>query len=125
MRSYIKIYGPPVSKAVKALERIAVEMRDVCIMDTFIVGGIDPGIARDIGLTPTEAVRGYFNSSGIPVTAQRCTSIISESGELLGEYDFFFEWYEDPDMEKLYELIEQIDEALVPLGCLYTISTKK
>ena len=34
MKSYIKIYGPPIVKAVKALETVAVDMPEVCIMST-------------------------------------------------------------------------------------------
>ena len=36
MKSYIKIYGPPVLKAIKALETIAVDMPEVCIWNTII-----------------------------------------------------------------------------------------
>ena len=36
MISYIKIYGPPLLKAIKALEKIAVDMPEVCIMDNQI-----------------------------------------------------------------------------------------
>ncbi|KON30158.1 hypothetical protein AC482_04535 [miscellaneous Crenarchaeota group-15 archaeon DG-45] len=125
MRSFIKIYGPPVSRAIRALERIAVDMPDVCIMSSFIVKDIGPHIARDIGLMPAESVRSYFASSGIPVSMERCNSIISRSGELLGEHDFFFEWVKEPTVSELYELIEKVDEALAELGCLYTITTEK
>jgi len=137
LRSYIKIVGPPVLEAVKALERIAVDMPEVCIMDTVIVKGISPDIARDVGLEPrrrppvsvpspvsTDWVRDYFDSSGVPVSQERCESIISESGSALGEYDFFFEWFEKPSMSQLNDLIMKIDEALSPLGCLYTITSK-
>ena len=36
MRSYIKVYGPPLLKAVKTLEKLAIDVPDVCIMDTLI-----------------------------------------------------------------------------------------
>lgn len=122
MRSYIKIYGPPVLKAVRALERIAVEMPQVCIMDTVIVKGITRDLVRDIG---AQEVRDYFSSYGVPVTMERCKNIISRSGEALGEYDFFFEWFKEPDTSQLNDLIEKIDEALAPLECHYTITTKR
>ena len=125
MRSFIKIYGPPVAKAIKVLEKIAVDMPNVCIMSSFIVEGIGPHIARDIGLIPTESVRNYFASSGTRVSMERCDNIISKSGELLGEYDFFFEWFKEPATSELYGLIERIDEDLASLGCLYTITTEK
>ncbi len=138
MISFIKIYGPPILKAIKALEKIAVEMPEVCIMNTVISHEISPYIARDIGATPIRTsrdhtivpgvkvwARNYFTSSGVSIPIERCQSIISKSGESLGEYDFFFEWLEKPNMEQLNELIENIDEALAPLGCYYTITTKK
>ena len=37
MKSFIKIYGPPVLKAIRELERIAIDMPEVCIIDTVIV----------------------------------------------------------------------------------------
>jgi hypothetical protein len=58
------------------------------------------------------------------ISVERCGSIISESGEKLGEYDFFFEWFTEPTMVQVYDLLEKIDEALAPLGCKYTITTK-
>ncbi|MFQ6054146.1 MAG: hypothetical protein ACE5OO_07985, partial [Candidatus Bathyarchaeia archaeon] len=67
----------------------------------------------------------YFSSSGVQVSMERCRNIISESGEGRGEYDFFFEWFKEPNISQLKELIEKIDEALSPLGCLYTITTEK
>lgn len=122
MRSFIKIYGPPISEAIKALEEIAVGMPEVCIMDTFIVEGLSPHIARDIG---AQVVSEYFSSSGIAVSMERCRNIISRSGESLGEYDFFFEWFREPSQSQLYQLLEKIDLALAHLGCLYTITTKR
>jgi len=56
---------------------------------------------------------------------ERCRNIISKSGESLGEYDFFFEWFTEPSMAQLNELIDRIEKALAPLGCQYTITTKK
>jgi hypothetical protein len=58
-------------------------------------------------------------------SVERCNKIISRSGEMLGEYDFFFEWFKDPSMEELNNFIEKIDTVLTPLGCRYTIITKK
>jgi len=124
VRSYIKIYGPPVLEAIKTMEKIAVDMPEVCIMDTIIVQGISPRIARDIGLDTYDSVGNYFRGSGIPVKVERCKNIISKSGEALGEYDFFFEWFKDPSQAQLNELIGKLDEELAPLGCYYTITTK-
>lgn len=99
--------------------------------------GFSPHIARDIGLEPQRGFKTdiprydsaglmeYFRSSGVFVTEERCESIISESGQALGKYDFFFEWLEKPSMSQLRCLIVKIDEALADVGCLYSINTKK
>ncbi|MBS7652286.1 MAG: hypothetical protein QW486_04635 [Candidatus Bathyarchaeia archaeon] len=119
MRSYIKIYGPPTLEAIRALEKIALEMPEVCIMDTII--------AQELPMFSSETgVAAYFGTTlGIEVPVERCGKLISKSGELLGEYDFFFEWFKEPTMDELNRLIQKIDEALAPLGCKYTITTKK
>ena len=116
MKSYIKIYGPPIMKAVRALEKIAVDMPEHCIMDTFIAQG---GSQFDT----QEGVMNYFGGLG-EVTVERCNNIISKFGDALGEHDFFFEWFTDPDIGQLNDLIERIDEALEPLGVRYTITTE-
>jgi len=119
--SFVKIYGPPVLKAIKALEKIAVDMPEVCIMDT-IISGVPDYVSNfsDPGFTTQ-----YFESLPTTIEYERCSNIISKSGERLGEYDFFFEWFTEPSMEQLNGLIDKIDEALEPLGCKYTITTKK
>jgi len=115
-RSYIKIYGPPILQAIRALERIAIEMPEVCIMDRIIElsGPIFDDVSR---------VFNYFSSIG-EITRERCEKIISRSGASLGEYDFYFEWVTEPTMEQVKDLIRRIDEALSSLGCKYTITTK-
>jgi hypothetical protein len=125
MRSFIKIYGPPVFEAIKVLEKIAVDMPEVCIMDTIIQSSRE----LTVGMTPeaeyTQLVSDYFSPvSDTPVSVERCSKIISSSGQVLGEYDFFFEWFQDPSTEQLNDLIEKIDTALATVGCRYTITTK-
>ena len=117
MRSFVKIYGPPILKAIKALEKIAVDTPEVCIMDTIISQDLPK--FDDISGTLE-----YFGAIPTEITTERCNNIISKSGEMLGEHDFFFEWFTDPNMDQLNELIEKIDEALAPLGCKYTLTTK-
>ena len=137
MKSYIKIYGPPMLESIRALERIAVDMPEVCMMHQSFVEGLSPHIARDIGLEPQRrssagasrydprlGLVDYFRKSGVTITQERCMSIISKSGESLGEYDFFFEWSKKPNTEQLNDLIVKIDEALAPLGSRYTITTR-
>lgn len=116
MKSYIKVFGPPILKAVKKLEAVAVGFPEVCIMDTAIAAG-GPQFS-----TP-EGIADFFGGAG-DITVERCSSIISKSGESLGEYDFYFEWFVDPSTDQLNALIEKIDMALKPLKCMYTITTK-
>jgi len=116
LKSYIKIYGPPFVKAIRALEKVAVETPEVCIMDTVILKGLPRNLASDVG--------GYFSSAGVAIPMERCKNIISKSRESLGEHDFFFEWLKSPSVDQFYNLIERIDEALTPLKCYYTITTK-
>lgn len=136
MRSYIKIYGPPVLEAIKALQGIAIPMEEVCIMDiTWEMGG--PVIAEDmevpVGLEEASPgiglsgamVESYFTQNFGQIEQSRCENIISKSGQSVGEYDFYYEWVTEPDQSHIMELIEKIDEALKPLGCKYTITTKE
>lgn len=144
--SYVKILGPPVKKALDKLEKIAIEVPSVCIMDKFIVQDLPPGhrisdIAKDVGFpyvdrdplfskkdeddpSLTEWASKYFQSKGIEIPIERCESIISKSGLGLEEYDFYFEWLKKPELKELNELIEKIDDALMDLDCHYTITTK-
>ena len=125
MKSYIKIIGPPVAKTIKALEKIAVDMPEVCIMST--------PIQRSIG-TPESglfSIGGAFNDLGgfvryfeAGMSQERCNSIISKSGERLGEYDFYFEWFKTPTMKEIMLLIENIDATVENTGAQYTITTK-
>ena len=116
MRSYVKIYGPPLLKAIRALEKISIGMPEVCITDTFIDASMPM-------FNTQEGVTNYFSSiGGIP--EKRCSTIISKSGIKLGEFDFVFEWFKEPKIEELNMLIEKIDEALQPVGVKYTITTR-
>ena len=137
MITFIKIFGPPVLKAIRALEHIAVNMPEVRIMDTIIVQGLPKTMSRDVGVSPTQragrgslglypggAVRRYFSSHDVAVPVERTRSIVSNAGERLGDHDFFFVWVQEPTSELLFDLIERIDSALAPLGCWYKITTK-
>lgn len=129
MKSYVKIYGPPLLKALKALEKVAIDMPEVCIMDTTIQAAVGapeiPGAsfgAADISFDTPEGVMSFFGIDDIP--EERCDTIISKSGETLGEYDFFFEWFTKPNMTQVEDLIKRIDEVLESLGVKYTLTTK-
>jgi hypothetical protein len=117
MISYIKIYGPPLLESIIALEKIAVDLPETCIMDHAILNNISKYVAKDLG--------GWFSSRGVIVPIERCNNIISKSGKSLGEYDFFFEWNEQPEMEKIVDLMQRIDEALTEVGSRYTITSKR
>jgi hypothetical protein len=89
MISYIKLYGPPVLKALKILEKIAIDMPEVCIMNLSINASFSlSGQHPDININ-TETVSEYFSGVG-EIPSERCNTIISKSGEKLGEYDFYF-----------------------------------
>ena len=116
MKSYVRIYGPPLLKAIKALEKIAVNMPEVCIMDTMINSSMPQ-------FNSSEGVMNYFSFTG-SMSEKRCNTIISKSGVKMGDFDFVFEWFKEPKMDQVNMLIEKIDEALAPLGVKYTITTK-
>ncbi|TRO53842.1 hypothetical protein E2P71_05595 [Candidatus Bathyarchaeota archaeon] len=124
MISYVKLYGPPVYDAIKELEKIAITMPEVCIMSSVIAASVPNYAERQEGspLTPGGAYQ-YFAELG-EITQKRCNTIISKSGQKLGEYDFFFEWFKNPTMDELNDLIKRIDKALTPLNVRYTITTR-
>ena len=131
MKSIIKLYGPPIYKAIKALERIAVDMPEVCIMDTIIEQYYPEASALGYGSSSSDGhpqsgsewTQNYFSPLA-SITVERCDTIISKSGETLGDYDFYFEWFTKPSMNQIYDLIQKIDDTLSPLGVKYTITTK-
>jgi len=47
-----------------------------------------------------EPLMNYFGGPGV-ISEKRCGTIISNSGEKLGEHDFFFEWFKEPTMDEL------------------------
>ena len=130
MKSFLKIYGPPILQAIRALEKIAITMPEVCIMDTVLLRNVPSSLDSDLGgyryqRTRQTWIGNYFQEShGLHVPVELCESIVSNSGESLGDYDFFFEWHKEPSHDQLFMLIEKIDEALKELGCYYTITSR-
>ena len=116
MKSYVKIYGPPLLKAIRALEKVAIGMPQVCIMDSMIDSTMPT-------MSSPEGIINYFAVVG-GVSTERCGTIISKSGEKLRENDFYFEWFIKPTTPQLQMLIGKIDEALKPVGVRYTVTTK-
>jgi|TARA_B100000315_G_scaffold225573_1_gene231932 hypothetical protein len=130
MKSYIKIFGPPVLEAIRELEKIAVGLPQVRIWDTVFARGIPKNLSRDVGgqhfqNNRLDWIGSYFEKQGVSISRERIKNIVSSSGSSMGNYDFFFEWLEGPTFENLTMLIEKIDNALAPLGCRYTITTLK
>ncbi|MBQ03219.1 hypothetical protein CL673_00690 [Candidatus Bathyarchaeota archaeon] len=130
MKSYIKIFGPPVLEAIRELEKIAVGLPQVRIWDTVFARGIPKNLSRDVGgqhfqNNRLDWIGSYFEKQGVSISRERIKNIVSSSGSSIGNYDFFFEWLEGPTFENLTMLIEKIDNALAPLGCRYTITTLK
>ena len=84
MITFVKIIGPPFQEAILALERIAVDLPQTCIMDRAILEDASKSLARDIG--------GWFDTRGVVVPIERCEDLISKSGESLGDFDFYFDY---------------------------------
>lgn len=116
MKTYVKIYGPPLVKAIQALVKIAAESPEGLI--TSYYDFLYPLTSRD-----TTGYYGILTRTG-EVSGQRMAKLISNSGQTLGEHDFFFEWAENPSIEQLDNLLTKIDQAFAPLGCRYTATTK-
>jgi len=125
-RSYIKVYGPPILKAIRALEKVAVEFSKTTTIrhyDILTPGPPYPGVAgiitRDVYSAP---IQDLLPEIQIPVEEK--VKLISRSSDTLGDHDFFFEWGKEPTKQEVLELIAKIDEALADCGCRYTIVTK-
>lgn len=117
MKTYVKIYGPPLMEALSELQKIASEMPKVTHFH-FMTGL--PGL-------PTEPVYGEAATPAAVIRehAEKVTHpLISKSGHTLGDYDFFFEWEHDPIWNETRDLISKIDRAFSRLGCKYTLTTK-
>lgn len=118
MKSYVKIFGPPLGKALIALEKVAVQMSMVTTM-RFKHILIDPSISfersDDAPMLPMQ---------NIPISTLEKQKLISKASHAFGEFDFFFEWGIEPNYQQVCELINKIDDALAPLGCNYSLVTK-
>ncbi|MFQ5712386.1 MAG: hypothetical protein ACE5GD_11510, partial [Candidatus Geothermarchaeales archaeon] len=117
LRSFIKIYGPPLGRALDELRKTAHEMPEIMFYYHYVLGVIP--VSRTETAPLEEGMRGFGESYKTKVKPS-----IREANSILGEYDFFFEWETDPTPDQLRTLIEKIDKALSPLGCKYTITTK-
>ena len=128
-RSYIKIYGPPLLKSLRSLEKVAVEFSNKTTMRYYSAVVPSPPqfgtLARGSDLRQ-ETVLSYTQGilTEIDMSPEDKIKLISRSGDLLGDYDFFFEWGKEPTKQEVQELIAKIDETLADCGCRYSIVTK-
>ncbi len=121
-KTYVRIYGPPLMKALQALEGVAVEMskeREVKFSHKCI-----PYPTRL--QSDNRDWNNYLNNlKNSYVDCYEPAKIISDSKQLLGDYDFMFEWVDKkPTMKQLEALIERIDVALTGIGVHYTLNTE-
>lgn len=126
MKTYVKIYGPPLMKALDQLEKIAKKMPKITHYH-FLIGY--PGYSGLTGPSSQDTTMGEPYLAGTALVggtdAQKVThSVISKSGHTLGEYDFFFEWNEEPTWKDMRELISKIDKTFTKLRCKYTLTSK-
>jgi hypothetical protein len=119
--SYVRIYGPPLLKAIRALEGVAVEMSHKT----------EVKFSHKCVPYPTrlQADRNDWNTylQNLQKTYTDCyepEKIISDASMTLGEYDFVFEWARKPSITQIEDLIEKVDKALGEVGVLYTLTTE-
>jgi hypothetical protein len=121
-KTYVRIYGPPLLKALKTLEGVAVEMSK----------SSEVKFSHKCVPYPTRMQsdkrdwESYLkNLQNTYTDCYEPQKIISDARMSLGEYDFVFEWADDkPSMKKVQDLIENIDGALGELGVLYSLKTE-
>jgi hypothetical protein len=116
LKALIRLYGPPYTQAIKALEKIAVESPHICLMNPLL-------LHEDPYIRAADWVYNYFKAWG-NVTYERCQNILAEEKHLEG-YDFVFVWMVKPEQGYVNELINKIDAALKPLGTMYTFTLKQ
>jgi hypothetical protein len=121
VKSYVRIYGPPLLKAIRALEGVAVEMSNKT----------EVKFSHKCVPYPTrlQSDRTDWNTylQNLQKTYQDCyepEKIISDASMTLGDYDFVFEWTSKPSITQIEDLIEKVDQALGKVGVLYTLTTE-
>jgi hypothetical protein len=121
-KTYVRIYGPPLMKAIRVLEGVAVEMSKAT----------EVKFSHKCVPYPTrmQSDKNDWNNylKNLSNTYKDCyepVKIISDASMTLGEYDFVYEWVSMPSMKRVQDLIEKIDAALADVGVLYTLKTEK
>ena len=121
VKSYIRIYGPPLLKAIKVLEGVAVDMSNKT----------EVKFSHKCVPYPTrlQSDKNDWNAylKNMQKTYTDCyepEKILSDASMTLGDYDFVFEWTSKPSIAKIEELIAVVDTALAEVGVLYTMTTE-
>jgi hypothetical protein len=121
VKSYIRIYGPPLLKAIKVLEGVAVDMSNKT----------EVKFSHKCVPYPTrlQSDKNDWNAylKNMQKTYTNCyepEKILSDASMTLGDYDFVFEWTSKPSIAKIEDLIAVVDTALAEVGVLYTMTTE-
>ena len=121
VKSYIRIYGPPLLKAIKVLEGVAVDMSNKT----------EVKFSHKCVPYPTrlQSDKNDWNAylKNMQKTYTDCyepEKIISDASMTLGDYDFVFDWTSKPSIVKIEDLIAAVDTALAEVGVLYTMTTE-
>lgn len=120
-KTNVRIYGPPLMKAIKKLEGVAVEMSKA----------VEVKFSHKCVPYPTrlQSDRTDWNTylKNLSNTYTDCyepQKIISDASMTMGDYDFIFEWTTKPRMKQVQGLIEKIDKALDKVGVYYSLITE-
>jgi hypothetical protein len=121
VKSYVRIYGPPLLKAIRTLEGVAVDMSKET----------EVKFSHKCVPYPTrmQSDKNDWNSylQNMQKTYKDCyepEKIISDASMTLGDYDFVFEWTSKPSIKQIENLITKVDAALAKVGVLYTLTTE-
>jgi hypothetical protein len=121
VKSYVRIYGPPLLKAIKVLEGVAVDMSNKT----------EVKFSHKCVPYPTrlQSDKNDWNAylKNMQKTYTNCyepEKILSDASMTLGDYDFVFEWTSKPSIAKIEDLIAVVDTALAEVGVLYTMTTE-
>jgi len=121
-KTYVRIFGPPLLKAMKALEGVAVEMSKSTEVKFSHKCVPYPSRMQSDKRDWESYLKNLQHTYTDCYEPQK---IISDASMTLGEYDFMFEWAEKkPSMKQVQNLITEVDKSLAPLGVLYTMTTK-
>ncbi len=121
VKSYVRIYGPPLLKAIKALEGVAVTMSTKT----------EVKFSHKCVPYPTrmQSDKNDWNAylQNMKKTYKDCyepEKIISDASMTMGDYDFVFDWTSKPSITQIEDLIARVDAALEKVGVMYTLTTE-